>query len=200
MLQQPKSAIAVTNLGRYTTVRCPPLSPILAFGQKARFPTTAEASRARAEVQMAAAEGDDARTTRTPLLASGMAAATDAEEESIEQKKDATPSAAGSALMQPSLSASSYSGTSRQSSMDMDKMIRPKRKRINPQQLETLLGMFAHTDTPSYELRDRIGTQLGMSNREVQVCQSIGMGLRDPLANADSAGLVPKPSSQRTVE
>ena len=56
--------------------------------------------------------------------------------------------------------------------MDMDKMIRPKRKRIDPEQLEVLLGLFAQTDTPSYELRDRIAAQLNMSNREVQVSPS----------------------------
>lgn len=62
-----------------------------------------------------------------------------------------------------------HAGPSRGSSLDMDKMARPKRKRITPDQLETLLELFTQTDTPSYELRESVGNRLGMSNREVQV-------------------------------
>lgn len=53
--------------------------------------------------------------------------------------------------------------------MDMDRMGRPKRKRINPEQLARLLDLFSHTDTPSYEMRENVGAELGMTNREVQV-------------------------------
>lgn len=54
-------------------------------------------------------------------------------------------------------------------SVEADKSGRPKRKRIAPQQLETLLHLFQQTDTPSYEQREKVAGQLGMSNREVQV-------------------------------
>jgi len=64
----------------------------------------------------------------------------------------------------------SHGTSSKNSSIDFDKPVaRPKRKRINPEQLEVLLALFAETDTPSYELRESVGAQLGMSNREVQV-------------------------------
>jgi hypothetical protein len=110
----------------------------------------------------------------SPTPNAGPAAAKDAIEAGLEgsSKTDLEPKPVASDKMEVSLSASSYSGTSRQSSMDMDKMIRPKRKRIDPEQLEVLLGLFAQTDTPSYELRDRIAAQLNMSNREVQVSPS----------------------------
>ena len=52
---------------------------------------------------------------------------------------------------------------------DTEKISRPKRKRISPMQLETLVNLFAETDTPTYEVREAVGQQLGMSNREVQV-------------------------------
>lgn len=52
---------------------------------------------------------------------------------------------------------------------ERDRSGRPKRKRITPEQLDALLGLFQQTDTPSYEQRERVAVHLGMSNREVQV-------------------------------
>lgn len=52
---------------------------------------------------------------------------------------------------------------------EQDRNGRPKRKRITPHQLESLLDLFQQTDTPSYEQRERLASRLGMSNREVQV-------------------------------
>ncbi|GAA5834517.1 hypothetical protein JCM9279_004340 [Rhodotorula babjevae] len=46
---------------------------------------------------------------------------------------------------------------------------RPKRKRIHPEQLERLLEVFETTDSPTYEVRDKLGADTGMTNREVQV-------------------------------
>ncbi|GAA5904358.1 hypothetical protein JCM6882_003205 [Rhodosporidiobolus microsporus] len=46
---------------------------------------------------------------------------------------------------------------------------RPKRKRITPEQLVRLTGVFEKTDSPSYDVRDKIGAEIGMTNREVQV-------------------------------
>jgi hypothetical protein len=54
--------------------------------------------------------------------------------------------------------------------LDQDRQLRPKRKRISPEQLDALLGLFQQTDTPSFEQRERVAMSLGMSNREVQVC------------------------------
>ncbi|KAG2173211.1 hypothetical protein INT43_004585 [Umbelopsis isabellina] len=44
-----------------------------------------------------------------------------------------------------------------------------KRKRITPDQFSQLMGLFEHNDTPSYEIRDKLASQIGMSNREIQV-------------------------------
>ncbi|KAI8069234.1 homeobox domain-containing protein [Gongronella butleri] len=46
---------------------------------------------------------------------------------------------------------------------------RPKRKRITPEQYQVLTECFGQTDTPNYELRERLSKQLTMTNREVQV-------------------------------
>ncbi|GAA5832921.1 hypothetical protein JCM11251_000531 [Rhodosporidiobolus azoricus] len=46
---------------------------------------------------------------------------------------------------------------------------RPKRKRITPEQLVRLTSVFETTDSPSYDVRDKIGAEIGMTNREVQV-------------------------------
>ena len=168
MLQQPRSALAGTTWDRVTTVRCKPLSPILGFGQKAHFPVTPYTVHHHLPMQADAlkARSVPARNDESSVASASVNQVLPA---SVQQEEKPMPGAAASSMMEPSLSASSYSGTSRQSSLDMDRMIRPKRKRINPEQLDVLLGLFAHTDTPSYELRDRIGAQLGMSNREVQV-------------------------------
>ncbi|KAM0755770.1 hypothetical protein T439DRAFT_320480 [Meredithblackwellia eburnea MCA 4105] len=47
--------------------------------------------------------------------------------------------------------------------------LKPKRKRITPEQLEALTGLFEQTDSPSFDVRESMGARLGMSNREVQV-------------------------------
>ncbi|KAF9156488.1 hypothetical protein BGX21_004369 [Mortierella sp. AD011] len=44
-----------------------------------------------------------------------------------------------------------------------------KRKRITPEQLEDLVGLFEKTDTPSFEIRESLAKKLGMTNREIQV-------------------------------
>lgn len=75
-------------------------------------------------------------------------------------------------------STSSQGTSSKNSSVDLERVpARPKRKRITPEQLEVLLSLFAETDTPSYELRETVGAQLKMSNREVQVSLAGGSGL-----------------------
>ncbi|KAG0180657.1 hypothetical protein DFQ28_002931 [Apophysomyces sp. BC1034] len=44
-----------------------------------------------------------------------------------------------------------------------------KRKRISPDQFRALSELFEQTDTPNYELRERLAKKLNMTNREVQV-------------------------------
>lgn len=63
------------------------------------------------------------------------------------------------------------------SHIEQDRNGRPKRKRISPHQLESLLDLFQQTDTPSYEQRERVAARLGMSNREVQVSACIQWSL-----------------------
>jgi hypothetical protein len=46
---------------------------------------------------------------------------------------------------------------------------RPKRRRADASQLAVLNSVFAHTFFPSTELRQRLGEQLGMSARSVQI-------------------------------
>ncbi|BGP44889.1 hypothetical protein JCM10450v2_000704 [Rhodotorula kratochvilovae] len=46
---------------------------------------------------------------------------------------------------------------------------KPKRKRISPEQLVSLVAVFETTDSPSYDVREKLGNETGMSNREVQV-------------------------------
>jgi hypothetical protein len=56
--------------------------------------------------------------------------------------------------------------------MDADQPKKAKRKRITPEQLEDLVGLFEKTDTPSFEVREKLAKKLGMSNREIQVFKS----------------------------
>ncbi|RIA84943.1 hypothetical protein C1645_741972 [Glomus cerebriforme] len=44
-----------------------------------------------------------------------------------------------------------------------------KRKRITQEQLQDLVAMFEQTDTPSYDVREKLAKKLNMTNREVQV-------------------------------
>ncbi|GAA6058726.1 hypothetical protein JCM10212_003414 [Sporobolomyces blumeae] len=46
---------------------------------------------------------------------------------------------------------------------------RPKRKRITPEQLTKLVEVFETTDNPCFDVRESVGEEIGMSNREVQV-------------------------------
>ncbi|PRQ72670.1 hypothetical protein AAT19DRAFT_16594 [Rhodotorula toruloides] len=46
---------------------------------------------------------------------------------------------------------------------------RPKRKRITPEQLVHLTAVFESTDSPSFEQRETLAEQTGMTNREVQI-------------------------------
>ncbi|KPV78536.1 uncharacterized protein RHOBADRAFT_41081 [Rhodotorula graminis WP1] len=55
------------------------------------------------------------------------------------------------------------------SSLDALQNCRPKRKRILPDQLERLLEVFETTDSPTFEVRDKLGAATSMTNREVQV-------------------------------
>ncbi|KAI8384916.1 homeobox domain-containing protein [Radiomyces spectabilis] len=48
-------------------------------------------------------------------------------------------------------------------------VMKPKRKRITPEQFRVLSDLFEKTDTPNYELRETTAKQLDMTNREVQV-------------------------------
>ncbi|KAF9930339.1 hypothetical protein FBU30_000612 [Linnemannia zychae] len=50
-----------------------------------------------------------------------------------------------------------------------DQPKKAKRKRITPEQLEDLVGLFEKTDTPSFEIRENLAKKLGMTNREIQV-------------------------------
>ncbi|GAA5857169.1 hypothetical protein JCM8547_009351 [Rhodosporidiobolus lusitaniae] len=60
--------------------------------------------------------------------------------------------------------------TTRQASgQDTLQQCRPKRKRITPEQLLKLTALFEQTDSPSYDARDKLGAEIGMTNREVQV-------------------------------
>ncbi|GAA6035176.1 hypothetical protein JCM8097_006404 [Rhodosporidiobolus ruineniae] len=61
--------------------------------------------------------------------------------------------------------------TTQQASGQLDAMqqCRPKRKRITPEQLVRLTAVFDTTDSPSYDVRDKLGAEIGMTNREVQV-------------------------------
>ncbi|KAG0140450.1 hypothetical protein CROQUDRAFT_357196 [Cronartium quercuum f. sp. fusiforme G11] len=47
--------------------------------------------------------------------------------------------------------------------------LKPKRKRITPEQLSVLSNLFMLTDTPAFDVREATGAKLGMTNREVQV-------------------------------
>ncbi|KAK9762741.1 hypothetical protein K7432_011234 [Basidiobolus ranarum] len=44
-----------------------------------------------------------------------------------------------------------------------------KRKKITPEQLEDLLAMFEKTDSPSFDIREKLAKKLNMTNREIQV-------------------------------
>jgi len=57
--------------------------------------------------------------------------------------------------------------------MEADQPKKAKRKRITPEQLEDLVGLFEKTDTPSFEVREKLAKKLGMSNREIQVCGNL---------------------------
>ncbi|KAI9263333.1 homeobox domain-containing protein [Phascolomyces articulosus] len=46
---------------------------------------------------------------------------------------------------------------------------KPKRKRISQEQFQALSELFEQTDTPNYELREKLALKLNMTNREVQV-------------------------------
>ncbi|KAM0793240.1 hypothetical protein ACM66B_000704 [Microbotryomycetes sp. NB124-2] len=46
---------------------------------------------------------------------------------------------------------------------------KPKRKRISPEQLEHLLGLFNQTDAPNFDQREKVAQATGMTNREVQI-------------------------------
>lgn len=46
---------------------------------------------------------------------------------------------------------------------------KPKRKRISSEQLESLNELFQTTQTPTFELREKLAKKLNMTNREVQV-------------------------------
>ncbi|KAG0056066.1 hypothetical protein BGZ83_006503 [Gryganskiella cystojenkinii] len=56
-----------------------------------------------------------------------------------------------------------------QDQAEADQPKKAKRKRITPEQLEDLVGLFEKTDTPSFEVREKLAKKLGMSNREIQV-------------------------------
>lgn len=44
--------------------------------------------------------------------------------------------------------------------------MKPKRKKISPEQLVELCALFDQTDAPSFEQRDKVGRAVGMTNRE----------------------------------
>lgn len=48
-------------------------------------------------------------------------------------------------------------------------IIKAKRKRIKPEQLQRLTQVFELTDTPSSEMREKLAEELNMTKREVQV-------------------------------
>ncbi|KAI5474399.1 homeobox protein YOX1/YHP1 [Pseudohyphozyma bogoriensis] len=52
---------------------------------------------------------------------------------------------------------------------DMLNQLKPKRKRITPEQFSALTSLFDQTESPSFDVREQLGLKLGMTNREVQV-------------------------------
>ncbi|KAK4058041.1 hypothetical protein OIO90_000780 [Microbotryomycetes sp. JL221] len=48
-------------------------------------------------------------------------------------------------------------------------LAKPKRKRINPDQLQHLVALFDETDSPNFEQRERVARLTSMTNREVQI-------------------------------
>jgi hypothetical protein len=51
--------------------------------------------------------------------------------------------------------------------------MKPRRKRITTDQLCLLSELFQQTDTPSHEVREKLACKLDMTNREVQVNNTI---------------------------
>jgi Homeodomain len=84
-------------------------------------------------------------------------------------------SAASSLRSPASASSRRYSAPPRssfaeqESNQDDQPVKKAKRKRITPEQLVDLLALFEKTDTPSFEVREKLANQLNMTNREVQV-------------------------------
>jgi len=64
---------------------------------------------------------------------------------------------------------SSFSAAEQEANQDDHPVKKAKRKRITPEQLVDLLALFEKTDTPSFEVREKLANQLNMTNREVQV-------------------------------
>jgi len=86
--------------------------------------------------------------------------------------------------------ASSDSGPAQNSTSSSSAPSKPKRKRITPVQLETLVSAFQTSDTPLYDVRERLANQLDMTNREVQVLNHASRLLS--LADRLDLGLVPE--------
>lgn len=95
----------------------------------------------------------------------------------------------------------STSNAAHSRSPEGDKSVRPKRKRISQDQLNVLLNLFTQTDTPSFELRENVAQQLGMSNREVQVssCHLVLFSCEGAKLKV-CTGLVSKPSCKGKSE
>ncbi|KAF9145665.1 40S ribosomal protein S21 [Mortierella sp. GBA39] len=70
---------------------------------------------------------------------------------------------------QDSTNASAAAAAAAAVAAQADQPKKAKRKRITPEQLEDLVGLFEKTDTPSFEIRENLAKKLGMTNREIQV-------------------------------
>ncbi|KAI8147911.1 homeobox domain-containing protein [Fennellomyces sp. T-0311] len=77
-----------------------------------------------------------------------------------------------SALLNPEEARDSRQQASKRQSLRIkshEAPAKPKRKRITQEQFQALSELFEQTDTPNYELREKLALKLNMTNREVQV-------------------------------
>jgi len=86
-------------------------------------------------------------------------------------KQDGLPEQSGeSKVDNASTATTTANSTATSSAQQPAAQPKAKRKRITPEQLEDLVGLFEKTDTPSFEVREGLAKKLGMTNREIQVC------------------------------
>ncbi|KAK3823096.1 MAG: hypothetical protein J3Q66DRAFT_330832 [Benniella sp.] len=85
-------------------------------------------------------------------------------------KQDSLPEQSGETKVDnASTATTTANSTATSSAQQPAAQPKAKRKRITPEQLEDLVGLFEKTDTPSFEVREGLAKKLGMTNREIQV-------------------------------